>query len=283
MSEYSQYIQSIPWQIVRLRFEFEALTSIRFPPFAGSMLRGVFGRALRSVSCMTKLKSCEGCPLRTNCPYSRIFEPKLPDGVDAAKFSSVPAGYVFEPMLWGAVSFQPKESILFDLVLFGDEVNLVPLVIFALQKGFLRGIGHGEAALKSVYQVSDHDLVKIYEREDEEVKDFNRFVYLKKSSCPSCEIQVETPLRIQREGKILNSDELSPKIFFTALIRRVDLMCKTHMRQIEIPFSQLLEEAENVEISKTLSIRQWTRFFKSSEKPHAAAGSSGKYPFHKFI
>lgn len=279
MNEYSQYLKSIAWPAARFRFEFEALSNIKFPPFAGSMLRGVFGYALRSVSCMTKQKECKGCPLQVNCPYSRIFEPKTPASVDRQKFSSVPGAYVFEPLQWGNAFYEPGASVCFDMVLLGEEISLVPLVIFALQKGMLRGIGHGEARLKAVFQVSDLGKAKIYEAGDEEIVDFERSFKLKRQFSSSCQLKLVTPLRVQREGKILNSEELTAKEFFAALIRRVDLVCRTHMNPIDIPFNELLADADNAKLSKNLSIREWTRYSNRQKSLMRLPGLIGELSF----
>jgi hypothetical protein len=52
---------SIPW--VRLRFTFSVEVPVRLPEWVGSMWRGVFGRALRRLSCMTRQENYAARPL----------------------------------------------------------------------------------------------------------------------------------------------------------------------------------------------------------------------------
>ena len=53
----------------RYRLDWRVTRSIRLPDYAGSMLRGAFGHALRSIGCITREKDCAACPLRRDCPY----------------------------------------------------------------------------------------------------------------------------------------------------------------------------------------------------------------------
>lgn len=280
MSDYSQYLKERQWRVVRLRFQFQARSCIRFPPFSGSMLRGVFGRALRSVSCLTKAKSCNGCLLRANCPYSRIFEPQLSECIDSSKYSAVPPGYVFEPSSWGAEILNAGDVFFFDLVLFGNVIDLVPLVIYSLQRGLGRGIGHGDAALVAVYQIKDEELKEIYAEGSEEVQKFESTISLTKTFNSSCAARLLTPLRVQREGKIINSSELTAFDFFSALLRRIDLICRTHGKPIELPYDALLEETARVKMTKNLEFRDWIRYSSRQKNKMNLPGLVGEIRFN---
>lgn len=64
--------------LARYRLEWRTTAPIRLPDYAGSMLRGAFGHALRSLACMTRAKTCEGCALLAGCPYPALFAPPAP-------------------------------------------------------------------------------------------------------------------------------------------------------------------------------------------------------------
>ena len=68
-----------PLPIARYRFSARALDAVQLPHYAGSLLRGQFGAALRHLACMTRQPSCTDCPLRSTCPYTRIFEAAAPE------------------------------------------------------------------------------------------------------------------------------------------------------------------------------------------------------------
>lgn len=61
------------YPIARYHFKFKVLTAIKLPDYAGSTLRGSFGRALRRTACMTRMKECHDCPLRVTCPYTNLL------------------------------------------------------------------------------------------------------------------------------------------------------------------------------------------------------------------
>ena len=92
--------QTLP--IARYRFTFRAEHNIRLPQYAGSLLRGQFGAALRRAACMTGLQHCPDCPLFRTCSYPAIFETPAPAQHALQKFSHVPNPYVIEPPPFGA-------------------------------------------------------------------------------------------------------------------------------------------------------------------------------------
>ena len=47
---------------------------LKMPEHSGSMLRGAFGVALRSLTCITDLPECKNCPLKQHCKFPRLFE-----------------------------------------------------------------------------------------------------------------------------------------------------------------------------------------------------------------
>jgi hypothetical protein len=61
--------------ITHIRITFVAQQTVTWPHFAGSTLRGAFGRALRRAACVTAAKNCNGCPLRKHCAYGVVFDP----------------------------------------------------------------------------------------------------------------------------------------------------------------------------------------------------------------
>ena len=61
--------------LARYRFHWRVSAPIHLPAYAGSMLRGAFGHALRRLACMTRQADCGACPLLRTCPYPGIFAP----------------------------------------------------------------------------------------------------------------------------------------------------------------------------------------------------------------
>ncbi len=83
--------------VARYRFSLRMEDELRLPEYAGSLLRGQFGAALRRTACITRAPACPGCPLHRTCPYPAIFETPAPDSHALQRFSRVPNPYVIEP------------------------------------------------------------------------------------------------------------------------------------------------------------------------------------------
>lgn len=132
---------------LRLRVTWRALDRARLPAFHGSMLRGAFGHALRSVACtMGRATRCETCPLRGACAYTRFFEtfvegepPPFLKGVRQS-----PRPFVFEPA-GGARELEAGERLETGLVLLGRAIELQPFVLLALERMGAGGLGAGRA------------------------------------------------------------------------------------------------------------------------------------------
>ncbi|MEA2600052.1 MAG: hypothetical protein QOF89_1044 [Acidobacteriota bacterium] len=138
-AEYS--IPVIPY--LRLRFTLEAEEPAWMPPFQGSMLRGAFGHALRRTVCaMGPGQICASCPLRRACAYTRVFEPFIEGepppflrGIDQAV-----RPYVFEPLGREGL-LEPGDPFRFDLLLFGQAVDLQAYVVLSVERMARTGLG----------------------------------------------------------------------------------------------------------------------------------------------
>jgi len=84
-------------QLARYRLDWVVTRPIRLPDYAGSMLRGAFGHALRNIGCITREQDCTTCPLRRDCPYTLLFEPVPPEHHALQDFSRIPVPYIIEP------------------------------------------------------------------------------------------------------------------------------------------------------------------------------------------
>jgi len=71
----------MPMHIVatEIHGQFRVVRPFRLPFHCGSMLRGVFGRALRQTSCARGNAACLAeCQAPTACTYARLFDPPVP-------------------------------------------------------------------------------------------------------------------------------------------------------------------------------------------------------------
>lgn len=230
---------------------------------------------------MTKQKECTGCPLVTTCPYSRIFEPKPSKESTLRSFSSVPVPYVFEPDGWGEKILAPDADLFFEMVLFGEVVKLIPLVIFALQKGLSHSIGHGSAILNKVYQVVGDNRILVYEPGSSEITDYQEQLKLSKIYLPDCPVKISTPLRLQKDGKIQGASGISAIDFFNTIARRVGLISEFYFSNVvQLPYKQIISEASNVSIVKDLRLRSWNRYSSRQKTLMNLSGLVGTVGFY---
>ena len=128
--------------VARLCFEAVSEGDGFLPAFAGSVLRGTLGHALRKLVCMTGHPDCPPCPLYRRCPYPEIFAP--PPRVQAIagrRLDQPPVPYVMEPP---PISRRPLEEgtpLVFHMLLLGPATARIPHVVEAMRRALAQGLG----------------------------------------------------------------------------------------------------------------------------------------------
>ncbi len=269
-----------PLPLARYRLEFEVQSPLHLPAYAGSTLRGVFGGALRAASCMTKQKTCDGCPLLATCPYAAIFETRPPAGVASLQdFSQVPKPYVIEPPQWGERDYATGETLAFHLVLAGQSLDQLPLVLWAFVRGFARGVGQGDgtAKLVRVVHVGEAETVVLEGLEDA-LREHPRTLSPAPTMADSVTLHFDTPLRLQVDGRRATAEEITPRRLLMALVRRVALISEFHgAGPLALDFSALARQAESLSSHKNLAWRDWTRYSSRQHQKMALGGLVGTW------
>ncbi|MDW7681774.1 MAG: hypothetical protein SCK70_14525, partial [bacterium] len=130
-------------EYLKLRFHLAARLDCSLPSWKGSLIRGVFGHALRRTVCtMARGTDCADCMLRSQCAYTRLFE-TFANGIPPPfinKDHSSPRPFIFEPTD-DANCYQPGDVLWFDLLLIGNSIDYLPYVIFAIYQMGKSGLG----------------------------------------------------------------------------------------------------------------------------------------------
>ncbi len=277
---------------IRLRLEAEVTEALRLPDYAGSALRGVFGHALRRLACMTRQKTCAGCPLLNTCPYAVIFEsqPSAASGLQG-RLRDAPRPYVIEPPAWGQRHWPVGSTLTFHLVLIGQARQQVALILLAWQHALARGLGPGcgpdqrpgQAHLQRVWQtdlgedgehcVLDHAL------------GINAPLRPPAPLPPAPEglealtLHFETPLRLQDNGRAIPAQQLTAPILLRALLRRSHLLARCHEPDTLsgfVPFEQLVD-IHALQDEKQLYWRDWSRHSSRQQSHMALGGAMGEW------
>lgn len=265
--------------IARYQFTFQVTEPILLPEYAGSTLRGAFGRALKKIACMTKQADCKGCPLYRTCPYTNIFETPAPTQHELQKFSQVPNGYIIEPPEWGEKIYFEGEKLQFSLVLFGKLIDQIPLISFAFKRAFEYNVGRGKADLLDI-EVFD-------ERAGEfrsvlingNIIEHHQAVYFPNHSANNLIIEISTPLRLQENGKPLREKEITAERFFISLAKRIVLLSEFHAEPLNLDFELLKADIAKIQDSKHLKWQDWTRYSSRQDQKMKLGGVIGKWQF----
>ena len=284
--------------VARYRLEWRANTPIHLPDYAGSMLRGAFGHALRGLACMTKQKECTGCPLISTCPYPAIFAPMPPASHALQKFSRIPVPYVIEPPEWGARQVGAGETFAFHLVLFGRALRELPLILLAWRRAFARGVGAGDgtAELMRVVHCGQSGESEIHRPETGAIAAHSQEITVGNGAAggaaqTECTLDFTTPLRLQENGRALLAEQLDARTLLMALVRRASLLAEFHAdRILTADFGALLAATSGIRDSKRLEWRDWTRFSSRQQQKMTLGGVVGRWtirgpitPFVSFL
>ncbi len=271
--------------LARYRLEWQAITPIRLPDYAGSMLRGAFGHALRKLACMTKQKECAGCPLLASCPYPAIFAPLPPAQHVLQKFSQIPVPYIIEPPDWGARQIDEGESFAFHLVLVGRALRELPLIILAWRRAFSQGVGPGDGTAEMVR------VVHCGETQEAEIHHPNIVTLAPHvqevafATTPNAEtthseftLHFSSPLRLQKNGRALSAENLDARTLLMALVRRANLLAEFHGNGALVEdFTSLLAATATIQDRKHLVWRDWTRYSSRQQQKMALGGVVGEW------
>lgn len=270
------------YPVARYRFAFRMQDDLDLPDYAGSLLRGQFGAALRRTVCMTNEKNCAQCPLYRSCPYPAIFETPPPPEHALQSFSAVPNPYVIEPPPLGTRRIRAGEELAFGVVLFGQALRQLPIVTHALQRALSAGLGRNRArgALANVLlEGPQGEFESIWDQDSGQLCAHDTMVSPPPHIGDSITLEIVTPLRLQQQGRPIRPDALRPRALVTALLRRVTLLTQMHAGR-EPAFLDahvLAEAAERLAQEKRLQWHDWTRYSTRQNQEMILGGVVGSW------
>lgn len=278
--------------LARYRLTARMRSGVRTPGYAGSLLRGQFGAALRHAACMTRQPGCGGCPLLRTCPYTRVFEAPPPSMHELQKFSNIPNAYVIEPPLatpdLAPVDLREGDVLTFHMVLAGQAITQLPLIVFAWQRALAQGLTRDRApaglqtvewldsdgAPHPIWQASAPTLLEHAAKIT--VPDWEATVA---SRPPGLSLQIHTPLRLQHQGHPLRPNSLSPRALVAALARRIALVMEFHAGQTQwgAAVPPLVQLAESLHDDRDLHWHDWTRYSSRQQQEMTLGGVLGRW------
>jgi len=212
---------------VRLRLMFSASVPVQLPRHPGSAWRGALGHALRELTCITQRPDCRGCGLMACCVYQQLFESIRPETAGPSLPSHAAHPFVLEilpePPPAGSVAAVGVQ-------LMGRAIRWLPELTLAMERAGRRGIGHPGNRLQLIgvqqwYCGEWRDIARPGSRFGLEPLPGVGGPALSAIG-KEARIRLLSPLRIVCKGQPLQSDELTPWHFMTALYRRIRMLCE---------------------------------------------------------
>lgn len=239
-----------PIPLLELRFEAEFETPLRLPRFPGSLLRGVFGAALRERACLTGAPSCGRCPLIIICAYPAVFEP-LPRDLSAVGLPRLHEGLPPPFILrLPAEARGASQRLVFGMALAPAAVPLLPLVLAAWQAALERGLGRARVPgrLVSVRNGETGDPIRSQEELPWAAAGERRLA----RAGPEVELVLQIPLRLVSKGAPIPIERLSPRTMVAAIVRRARMMAVHAGPEVQAqvrdwPVTEWLVMAEDVQ------------------------------------
>lgn len=219
--------------VTTARLRFRAERGGELPEWLGSTWRGAFGRALKSLACVTGLPECSSCPMYQRCDHARIFETPIdPAAGKMRKYNAAPHPYALLPGPGGRV--RRGQELEVEVRLFGRSGRDLRLVTDALRAAARGGLGPRALPLAPVAsaQVATHTMDA---------------ATLAGASVPhTVRIHLITPLRLRTGGRLAGVDNLDFGGFFSVLLRRISMLCTFHQQPFETDFRALVHAAREV-------------------------------------
>lgn len=272
-----RFSESFP--VARYRFVFTVYEPMMLPAYAGSAIRGIFGHSLKRTSCLTGIKKCRDCGLKKTCPYTGLFEHNARQEYRSGMKAAATNPYVIEAPWDNKRAYHIGDRFDFNVVLAGPALSQLALCIHAMKHAFNRGIGpaEGKAHLIEVVEQSSAQVVWSAQ-EQQQIKHETTIEPLsgmenKKNVC--C-VELQTPLRIVKQGKLLSAGSLGASEFLTAVVRRVAALVEGNMGMaLDVDFCQLRQQSQMLEYKTDLRWCAWERFSNRQKQSMSAGGVTG--------
>lgn len=249
------------------------------PHYPGSAWRGAFGHALKRTVCVVRDVACPDCLLYRTCAYPYLFEtPPPPDAEKMRRYPAAPHPFVLhiDPR-------QPSGDYRLGLVLFGRAERQLPYFIRALEQAGQSGIGRRRQvfALAEVRQAKpvDPPAWQTVYGADQPLRADPAVVPAVPPLPARVAVRLETPLRLQRESRLVTPGMFRFGDLFGTLLRRLSMLTYFHTdTPLETDFAALNAAARTVAIeSADLSWYDWTRYSSRQDTTVDMGGLLGRF------
>ena len=240
--------------IHRLRWSLRLAEPFDAPRYLGSALRGLLGHGLRRTACVTRLKSCPGCPLADACVYTELFEPASRANGQGR------APYVLSVPITSGRHYSEGEEFVFKMTLFSPHHLYLPFLIQAFHAGGQLGLGPGKirfevAEVEALAAFGGADWQPVY-GEGEMLEVSTAAAFHPPAPPEAAHLTWQTPWRLKRKGRFVGPKQFSPEFLLESLLYR------SYEFLDERPPRPLLAQARNavLHVEAQLDWQDWSRY-----------------------
>ena len=236
----------------RLQVILRARGGGQLPRSPAALLRGCFGSALRSVSCVQDVEyQCAACDeaSRAACAYLYIFDTPLPADTSRLRgVKSIPRPFVLGSPRREQEAIRPGGPLRLALTLVGRAAQHLPHVLVALGRMAARGLGLARMRfeLEAISQETPEGLALVFagNRQVNEV--------VEESGPPALSLKGDTaairylsPTSVVSDGRVL--DRVTFQALVRALLRRASSLAYFHCGvELELDFPALVDRAGGI-------------------------------------
>lgn len=129
--------------ITELVFRYKTENRFKLSGLNGSLWHSVFGKALKEISCFSPGLMCADCMFLHSCDYSYLFAGVRPPQAELmTKYQTIPVPYVFRiEQVNDEIQFSSEQMLEVPLVLIGESVQRFAVILRAMHKAGLDGLG----------------------------------------------------------------------------------------------------------------------------------------------
>jgi hypothetical protein len=249
---------------------------LRFTEFPGNAWRGALGYALHHAVCVTRQPECATCMLYRACLYPYFWETPPPIGTEKMrKYPNAPHPFILNP--------NESNPAIVSFSLIGHANQHLPVFIHALTQAAAapRGISGNVLQLVQVEQSTqlDGDWHTIYLPNGKGVATLATLPAQNPEVPPTpadCSLEIQTPLRVKRDGRPARPRDFTFADLFGNLLRRLSMLTYFHTdTPLETDFKALMEQARKVTAHTQLTWQEQTRYSKRQESAIQLGGVIG--------
>jgi len=266
----------------RFRFITRVETPMRLPAYKGGTLRGGFGYALKRTICVYGRANCNDCMLKEKCVYSYIFETSPPeDSKFLRNFSDIPHPFIIEPPLDGRTIYNPDDQLIFDVILIGKAIELLPYMIISFEKLGEVGLGRDRGQFMILSVKSGE--IEVYNGEEKRLSTefhINKASgFVKKLTDHQISLNFLTPARMKYNEKL--TDQPDFHILIRSLLARISSLAYFHCGITpDFDPKEILSAAETVSVEGNNTYWQdWQRYSTRKQYEMKLGGIMGQVTY----